>query len=483
MAFVNSASLAAQVTVSGRQLRVDGQPFTVRGVSYNAVPVGSTGGAPESGCANGAAWWVDTPSFTADFPLIRQMGANTIRTYDTLSDTSAGNVALVRAMLDKARNNGLYVIMGLFVSGSADLTPGSPARMSIQNQFLAGVDAYKDHPAVLMWVMGNEQNLYANGNSSAWFQFVNQTAGLAKSRDPNHAVMVVEGEVPTDPNLRFNVGRIDKSADDASLPNVDVWGFNSYRGATWGDFFSTIVASTTKPVLFTEFGKDAYRDSTGTEDGAMQAEYLRAQWGEISANLSASDPSKPMVGGVWFEWSDEWWKGSGGTCLTHDPTSLFSRSGDPVDPIYNEEWFGLVSIRPLNPVTNPSGTSRTLRASYTAFQRLWAGSVGEGVQATGRIFSGTVRNFPNPFRVGYENSKFVVFTGRDATIDVKIFDAGGQHVVTLSGSATGAGRTELSWNGRTEGGALVSPGLYIARIEGRASGQEEKQFRRVVAVK
>ena len=70
-----------------------------------------------------------------------------------------------------------------------------------------------------------------------------------------------------------------------------------------------------------------------------------------------------------------------------------------------------------------------------------------------------------------------------AKVDARIYDAGGQFVASLTGSATGPGRVELLWDGRNSQGAFVSPGLYLVRIEGSGSGKEEKQYRRVVAVK
>ena len=70
-----------------------------------------------------------------------------------------------------------------------------------------------------------------------------------------------------------------------------------------------------------------------------------------------------------------------------------------------------------------------------------------------------------------------------AKVDVRIYDAGGQFVTSLTQSSSGPGRVELLWDGRNSQGALVAPGLYLVRIEGSGSGKEEKQFRRVVAVK
>jgi hypothetical protein len=406
------------------------------------------------------------------------MGANTIRTYNLMN--SASTRAEVLQALDSAHANNLKVVMGYFVQVSENFADAS-TRTRLRSEFLASVQAYKDHPAVLLWAIGNEQNLN-NGNSNAnWYSLVNQMAGDAKAADPNHPVTSVQGEIPGTTTLQ--IGSAGFGTDDATMTNLDLWGVNAYRGQTFGNLFSTLASSTSKPILLTEFGKDAYRDAAGAEDQAMQAGYLSAQWTQIAANLSATG-SGILAGGVIFEWSDEWWKDfSGLSCQTHDSAILFSRSDDTTDPGYNEEWFGMVSVSPVDAVSNPAGTQRTLRRGYTTMQGFWNPQAVQSLAASSSVFEGTVRNFPNPFRVGSQNTTFVALVTGAATIDVAIYDAGQQFVTSISRSTTGQGRLEVSWDGRNSQGAHVSPGLYFARIEGRSNGREDKQFRRVVAVK
>ncbi len=471
----------AQVTVSNRRLFVNGQAFTIQGVDYSPVPTGSTLTGSGNGCAGGYQWWADRSTYIADFPLIKKLGANTIRAYGILNNTSSNSVLQVRAALDAAQAQGLRVIMNFYPDHFVSVPANQAAWKS---QFLSAVSAYKDHPAVLMWEFGNEQNL-DNGQDPAWYPLVNDVAGSAKALDANHPVMTVEGECPNcGTPIQYNVGSAARSADDPSMTNLDIWGVTAYRGTSFQGLFETLASSTYKPILVAEFGKDAYRDSTGQEDQAMQASYISSQWQEISARLSAADPTKPLIGGVVFEWTDEWWKDLGGlSCFTHDTQVLFTRPGDPVDPNYNDEWFGITAISPVNAISNPAGTARTLRTSYATLQGFWNPSAAASATNPSSLFDGTVRNYPNPFRVGAGNTKFVALTTMAAKVDVKIYDAGGQFVTSLTQSSTGPGRVELLWDGRNSQGALVSPGLYIVRIEGSGSGREEKQFRRVVAVK
>lgn len=480
-------SFAAAVTVtrSGRQILINGQAFNVRGVSYSPTPVGSTLTGGGGSCIGGYTWWTDRPTYVADFPLIQRLGANTIRTYNLMN--SASTRAQVIQALDEAQARGLYVIMGFFVQSTADLSNGA-TRAALRAEFLNSVNAYKDHAAVLMWAVGNEQNLAANGNNRAdWYTLLNLMAGDAKGADANHLVMSAEGEClapDCTPQIDMQIGDAALSADDASLTNLDVWGVNVYRGTSFGTFFDVLASSTSKAVVVTEFGKDAYKDSAAQEDQSMQAAYLTSQWTEIAANLNTANTSKILSGGVVFEWSDEWWKDGGGTtCVSHNTAILFTRPADTTDPGYNDEWFGLVSVSPIDAVNNPSGTARTLRAGYTALQRFWNASAVSGTGGGSSLIDGTARNFPNPFRAGAENTKFVVLLNAAAGVDIRIYDAGGQFVASLNRTASGAGRVELSWDGRNRQGDLVSPGLYVARIEAKGADREDKQYRRIVAVK
>jgi hypothetical protein len=475
-----SASAAAiVVSVSGRKLLVTGQPFTIQGVNYSPTPVGETLGNPANGCLGPYQWWTDRATYVADFPLIAKMGANTIRTFDVMNSGSTS--AQVLQALDAAQANHLHVVMGYFVQTFFNLS--DPAiQTQLRNEFKASVLAYKDHPAVLMWAIGNEQNLNNGNSNAAWYTLLNQMAGDAKAIDSNHPVTSVQGEIPgaTD----YQIGSAALGTDDPTMTNLDLWSVTSYRGMSFGNLFSVMASSTTKPVFIAEFGKDAYRDSTAQEDQSMQASYINSQWQEIAANASASAAGKVIVGGTVFEWTDEWWKDLGGvSCFSHDTAVLFVRPADTVDPNYQDEWFGMASVSPVDAVSNPAGTARGLRKAYTTLQSFWNPSAATAAGASNSLFEGTVRNYPNPFRVGSENTKFVALTTQAASVTLGIYDAGGQFVTSITRASNGPGRMEIVWDGRNSRGEQVSAGLYIVRIEGKGGSLEEKQFRRVVAVK
>lgn len=138
------------------RLLVDGVPFHVKGA-------GLAGGSQEALAAR---------------------GGNSFRTWSTGTDQEE-----VLAMLDRAQRNGLKVAMGIEVGNErhgfdyddADAVAKQLARIRTE------VQLYKDHPAVLMWVAGNELNLHYT-NPKVW-DAVGQIADMIHQVDPNHPVM------------------------------------------------------------------------------------------------------------------------------------------------------------------------------------------------------------------------------------------------------------------------------------------------------
>ncbi|MBV9079986.1 MAG: hypothetical protein JO102_02580, partial [Elusimicrobia bacterium] len=118
-----------------------------------------------------------------------------------------------------------------------------------------------------------------------------------------------------------------------------------------------------KPILVSEFGcpaHNAYQDDADAEK--TQATYLVNNWNDIAAHAAGSK-SGNAIGGVIFEWVDEWWKaGAQYEAAMHDKTPQTK------GPFYGgwmyEEWLGVTSQG--NGEQSPF--LRRLRASYTAFK-------------------------------------------------------------------------------------------------------------------
>ncbi|MFH0879000.1 MAG: hypothetical protein V2A34_04750, partial [Lentisphaerota bacterium] len=293
---------ATSVTVSGRQLRVNGQTFIVKGVGYSPTPICDD---PKTS-PNGDYFTAEYRAlYERDLPLMRQMGVNTIRLWSWVAGRDHSD------FLSKAYNNGvdpIYVIIPFDFSG--EIT-NSASRTLIKSRFRNQVAAYKSYPAVLMWALGNELNsaaIYggnpdAGGNLTNFFSLVNELAAEAHAEEGTNAHPVT---VPlADENVIQTI-----SAFNSLVTNLDVWSIQPYRGGTFGTLFSQYAAASTKPLVLTEFGVDAF-DNTADQEyelvgTAQQAVYTGALWDEIAAN------SAVCAGGCVMEYRDEWWKGTQG---------------------------------------------------------------------------------------------------------------------------------------------------------------------------
>ena len=328
------------VEVKGYQLLVDGEPFTVKGVNYSPTPVGVYGGDYD--------WASSSYTYNRDFAIMKSMGVNTIRLFYPPSLIDGGE------SLNLAHQYGLYFIVTYPIAQDLS-TPEK--RETVKGQFVNMVSQLKNWPSILMWCLGNEVNSHLGDvgiDFATWWSFVNDCAIASHNEDPHHPVTVACADVP---------GPIENNipSDTTVVPNLDIWSFQLYRGNSFGSLFTDYKTHSSKPLLLTEFGCDAWNGTQDKEDEDLQAAYINAQWNAIASNLSATPSGEAdCLGGCVFEWSDEWWKHSGGLNSVHDTAKDWTNYAYS-DPNMNEEWWGIIAI---------SSTSITERIPRKAFYTL-----------------------------------------------------------------------------------------------------------------
>lgn len=307
-----------RLVVNGRALEVEGVAIHLRGVCWNPVPVGGTHPTDLDFAGSSAT----------DSALMAEAGINVVRTYDAITD---------RDVLDTLHEQGIKVIQSVYAWGGAEA-----------DSAVTAVNAVKDHPAVLMWLVGNEWNyngLYVGLSFEESLARVEEVALLIKEADPDHLVATAYGELPSEETL-------------AALSAIDVWGINSYRGLSFGDLFSSWAARSSKPMFLSEYGADAYdaRPPAG-ENLVAQADATAALAGELE--FEAARNGGVASGGTIFEWADEWWKDEAGSPSEHDVGGVAPGGGPHPDATFNEEWWGIVTI------------DRTKRPAYDELKRLF----------------------------------------------------------------------------------------------------------------
>jgi hypothetical protein len=162
-------------------------------------------------------------------------GGNSIRTWGVGNNT--------QELLDKAQKLGVTVTLGIWLGhkdNGFDYDNADALKKQLADARRA-VERYKNHPALLMWALGNEME---NGNDvPAVWNHVEDLAKMVHEVDPNHPTMSVVAEIGGD-----KVANIHKYC-----PSLDVVGINSYGGGpSVAERYRA--AGGTKPIVITEFG-------------------------------------------------------------------------------------------------------------------------------------------------------------------------------------------------------------------------------------
>ncbi|HLK56043.1 MAG TPA: glycoside hydrolase family 2 TIM barrel-domain containing protein, partial [Chthonomonadaceae bacterium] len=185
---------------------------------------------------NGQPYFIKGAGGDGSKQMLAEAGGNSIRTW------GADNLG---PLLDEAQKRGLTVTVGIWLGHEEQGFNYNDADQ-VAKQYEAAQQAilkYKDHPAVLMWAIGNEMEGYGKGDNAAIWSAINNIATLAKRLDPYHPTMTVLAEIGGDKVK--NVHRL--------CPDIDIVGINSYGGApSLPARYKQ--AGGAKPYILTEFG-------------------------------------------------------------------------------------------------------------------------------------------------------------------------------------------------------------------------------------
>lgn len=382
------------------QMLVEGKPYIIRGVTYGPTEIGLTPSTDHhfaqrwmftdkntNGLADTAydAWVdrnangqqdADEPAI-GDFALLRDMGCNTIRFFIPTTGPvfNPGDMNL-EVFRDLYRTYGIRVMAGDFLgaytvgSGASwengtDYTNPEQRRRMIE-LVRSKVEALKDEPWLLGWILGNENNMSTTSNTGlngtrtnasahpdAYASLLQEAASLIHTLDPNHPVAVGN----------LDIGMLDVYAQQATA--LDIVGINSYRGGKgFADLWAESRRLFDRPVIITEYGCDAYAEGIGPDEAA-QAEYLRYAVRDIERNQARGDASGLSIGGFVFEYLDEWWKSNDDSPFQHATHAQWA--GPMPDGKTHEEWFGILG----QGSGKNSPFERNVRKSYFMFKELW----------------------------------------------------------------------------------------------------------------
>ncbi len=221
-------------------------------------------------------------------------GANSTRTWGVGDD--------LREYLDRAHALGLTVTVGIWLKHEGEDGFSYDNTEQVAAQKARARDAvlrFKDHPALLMWGVGNETELAFDfvGRVDV-YDHVNDVAAMVKELDPHHPTMTVVAELGDPDGEKADFLR-------ERLPDVDVIGFNTYGGAVSLPRRAA-QARLGKPIVVTEFGAAVDRRTSwavAEEDSSSEfADYcLAVYFGAIEPAVRAGR----CLGSYWFYWGGD----------------------------------------------------------------------------------------------------------------------------------------------------------------------------------
>jgi len=252
-------------------------------------------------------------------------------------------------------------------------------RDALKAESLAVVRMFKDVPGVLLFAFGNESNYGLSWSSfeiedlpvgeqnrekakylySLWGEVIHEAKQIA----PDHLFTIVNGDIQYIDLIKEYV------------KDQDLLGTNVYRGISFGDLWKDVAATLNLPIVFMEFGSDAFNAKNFAEDEAAQASFLKGQWQEMYNQSYGNGGYGNAVGGFIFEWRDEWWKYKQTENLdVHDRNASWANGGYTFDYVegqnnMNEEWFGIVR---LGNIDNDGVYEAEPRMAYDVLTEIWS---------------------------------------------------------------------------------------------------------------
>jgi hypothetical protein len=344
----------------GSKLIVNGENFIINGMNWDYFPIGTN--------FNYSLWqqpeaFIKT-ALDSEMTLLKNMGVNTIRVYKGIQPKWITYIY---------KKYGIYTMLnhsfGRYgVSVNGDWLPVTDYRnVEAQKSLLVEVtemaETYKNTPGLLLYLLGNENNyglFWAGAETENFpeqenkkkqigelrarpmYKLMNEAAIKINKIDACHPIAICNGD------LLF----IDIIAEECK--NIDILGTNMYRGKSFRDAFNVVKKKLNIPILFTEFGADAFDAINNKEDQKKQAFYLVENWKEIYLNAAGLGKAENSIGGFTFQFSDGWWKyGQTINLDVHDNNASWATQAYDFDfkngsNNMNEEWFGICSKGPTN---------------------------------------------------------------------------------------------------------------------------------------
>ncbi|MEW4922326.1 glycoside hydrolase family 2 TIM barrel-domain containing protein [Algibacter sp. 2305UL17-15] len=358
--FAQADKVVVQSNSDGMFLTVNGEKMMINGMNWDYFPIGTN--------YNYSLWKqsddIIKAALDAEMGLLKNMGVNTIRQYTGVQPKWIKYIY---------ENYGIYTMLnhsfgryGLTLNGAwvAVTDYRDPATQELLlSEVTEMAETYKNTPGLLLFLLGNENNygLFWAGAETEDFpdeedkkREVGEKRGRPMYKLMNDAVLKMKAIDSNHPMAICNGDFLFADIVAEECKDIDIYGVNMYRGKSFGDAFERAKNELNKPILFTEFGCDAFNAITNKEDQRMQAFFMVENWKEIYQNAAGLGKAENSLGGFTFQFSDGWWKyGQTKNLDVHDNNASWANGGyyldlEPGENNMNEEWFGICAKGPTN---------------------------------------------------------------------------------------------------------------------------------------
>lgn len=254
---------------------------------------------------NGEPYFINGAGGNSHLDKLVEAGGNSIRTWSSSRD-----------VLDEAHAKGLTVCMGLRMAkprSGADYRDTEMLRKQ-RDRICNEVRELKDHPALLMWGIGNEVEHHTTPEEAmlVWKE-IEVLAGMIKEIDKNHPVITV-------------IAGAGKKLEDIRqlCPSLDAIGINSY-GKLVKVPSEVERYGWEKPYIVTEFGPRGYWEVEKTAWGLPIEDTSTEKAGVYHKGyMAAIDDKSNCLGSYVFKWGNKQEK-------THTWFNLFLQDGTPTE--------------------------------------------------------------------------------------------------------------------------------------------------------
>ena len=226
-----------------------------------------------------------------DIPSLAKHQANSFRTWRTENGQKSG-----KEVLDEAYKNGLMVTMGIEVERERhgfDYDNAEEVSKQLE-RIRKEVLELKDHPALMIWAIGNELNHHSK-NPKVW-NAVNEISKMIHEVDPNHLTTTTLAGI-----AKKEIDLIKERANDIDILSVQMYGDLPNLPILIRDF------GWTGAYMVTEWGATGHWEVPTTKWGApveenstvKAANYMKRYKGGIEAD------TQQCIGSYVFLWGNK----------------------------------------------------------------------------------------------------------------------------------------------------------------------------------